>query len=253
MAAAAERGNETGRAVIRELNRLHGLAKEGELGKLAQSLDELAELGVKLDRTLTELRDKLPFDPAAYLASGAYLAELRAALEAADLPFVEEDGSLLCSPSVIRILPRQVAVEIDGQRDRRLNPRTLVETIAAHRRKEPRYQPERFLNSVRQSYDLIVTKNAGRTDAVTRLVDIWQVLTLLPGQDKEYTLQDFARDLYHLDASGTVTTLQSTRQLRWCGSTGIRSSGVLCVVGADGRPRKYWGVSFVEPHNGTHP
>jgi hypothetical protein len=250
MAAATEHGTQAARAVTRELNRLQGQVKEGELGKLAETLDSLAAAGKQLDEALVELRDGLPFDPVAYLASGAFTGELRTALENAGIPVSEEDGSLLCSPSVVRIIPREAAIDIDGQRDRRLDPRIVVATLAALRRQGPRYRPERFLNSLRQAYDLIVTKDSSRPDAVVRLVDIWGVLTLLPGQDKEYTQRDFARDLYHLDASGITTTLQSTRQLRWCASTGIRGSGVLGVVGTDGRTRRYWGVSFVEPHGG---
>jgi hypothetical protein len=243
MAGATERGTQTARAVVRELNQLQSQVKEGELGKLAATLDSLTALGKEIAENLTELREKLPFDPATYLSSGAYLTELRAALETAGVPVVEESGTLLCSPSIIRIVPRDVAIEIDGQRDRRLDPRAVAGSVIAQQRRGPRYRPERFLNSLRQSYDLVVT---GRPDEVVRLVDIWSALTLLPGQDKEYTQQDFARDLYYLDVSGVTTTLQSTRQLRWCASTGIRSSGVLSVVGTDGRPRRYWGVSFVE-------
>lgn len=246
MAGASERGTQTARAVVRELNRLQGQVKEGELGKLTETLDSLTDLGKEIAESLTELREKLPFDPATYLTSGAYLTELRTALETAGVTVVEESGTLLCSPSIIRVVPRDVAIEIDGQRDRRLDPRTVAAAVVAQQREGPRYRPERFLNSLRQSYDLVVTKDGGRSDAVVRLVDIWSALTLLPGQDKEYTQQDFARDLYYLDVSGVTTTLQSTRQLRWCASTGIRTSGVLSVVGTDGRPRRYWGVSFVE-------
>lgn len=249
MEVATEQGTQTARAVVRELNRLHGYVKEGELGKFAETLDSLAELSKELDETLSAVRGRFPFDPTTYLASGAYLRELGAALEAAGVSVFEEDGNLLCSPSVVRVVPRDVAIDIDGQRERRLDPRTVVSTLVAHQRQAPRYRPERFLNSLRQSYDLIVTKNSGRTDAVVRLVDIWSVLTLLPGQAKEYTQHDFTRDLYHLDSSGITTTLQSERHLRWCASTGIRSSGVLGVVGTDGRPRRYWGVSFVEPQD----
>jgi hypothetical protein len=247
MEVSTEQGAQTARAIVRELSRLHGYVKEGELGKLAETLDSLAELSKELDETLADVREKFPFDPATYLSSGAYLRELTVALEAAGVPVFEEDGNLLCSPSVVRVVPREVAIDIDGQRERRLDPRIVVTTLVAHRRQSPRYRPERFLNSIRQSYDLLVANNPGRPDAVVRLVDIWTVLTLLPGQAKEYTQHDFTRDLYHLDTSGTTTTLQSTRQLRWCASTGIRSSGVLSVVGTDGRTRRSWGVSFVEP------
>jgi hypothetical protein len=126
MAGATERGTQTARAVVRELNQLQGQVKEGELGKLAATLDSLTALGKEIAENLTELREKLPFDPATYLSSGAYLTELRAALETAGVPVVEESGALLCAPSIIRILPRDVAIEIDGQRDRRLDPRTVA-------------------------------------------------------------------------------------------------------------------------------
>jgi hypothetical protein len=251
MAAATEEGNQAARAVIRELNRLQGQVKEGELGKLAETLNTLTDLGKQLGESLTELAAKLPFDPATYLASGAYLDEVRAALEAQGVTVVAEENTLLCSPSIIRAVPREVAIDIDGTRERRLDPRTVTANVIARQRQGSKYRPERFLNSLRQSYDLVVAKESERPDAVIRLVDIWQVLTLLPGQQKEYTQQDFARDLYHLDASGVTTSLQSARQLRWCASSGIRNSGVLCVVGADGRLCRYWGVSFVEPH--AHP
>lgn len=248
MAAATDEGTQAARAVIRELNRLQGQVKEGELGKLAETLSTLTKLGKELGETLTDLPAKLPFDPATYLASGAYLDEVRAALEAAGVTVATEDGTLLCSPSIIRVAPREVAIDIDGTRVRALDPRTVAANIIARQRQGSKYRPERFLNSLRQSYDLVVAKDSERQDAVVRLVDIWQVLTLLPGQQKEYTQQDFARDLYYLDASGVAATLQSSRQLRWCASSGIRGSGVLCVVGTDGRLRRYWGVSFVEPH-----
>lgn len=247
MESATEQGTQTARAVVRELNRLHGYVKEGELGKFAETLDALAALSKELDETLTDVRERFPIDPSAYLASGAYLRELSETLDAAGVPVFEEDGRLLCSPSVVRAVPRDVAIDIDGQRERRLDPRAVAATLVEHNKQGPRFRPERFLNTLRQAYDLIVTRNAGRTDAVVRLADIWDVLTLLPGQAKEYTQHDFARDLYHLDCSGTTSTLQSERQLRWCASTGIRGSGVLSVVGTDGRPRQYWGVSFVAP------
>lgn len=248
MDVSTEQGTQTARAVVRELNRLHGYVKEGELGKLAETLDSLAELSKELDQTLATVRERFRFDPTAYLASGAYLRELQTALEAAGVSVFEEDGRLLCAPSVVRVVPGEAAIDIDGQRERRLDPRTVVSTLVAHQRQPPRYRPESFLNSIRQSYDLIVAQNPGRTGAVIRLVDIWDVLTLLPGQAKEYTKHDFTRDLYHLDSSGLTTTLQSRRTMRWCASSGIRSSGVLGTVGTDGRPRQYWGVSFVEPH-----
>ena len=44
------------------------------------------------------------------------------------------------------------------------------------------------------------------TGKVIKLLDIYQLLTLLPGQSKEYTKEEFARDIYLLDKSGITTT-----------------------------------------------
>jgi hypothetical protein len=69
------------------------------------------------------------------------------------------------------------------------------------------------------------------------------VLTLLPGQAKEYTRPEFARDLYLLDQSGIRQT-KDGRMLRWHASSGTRSAGVLTTVARTGQQQRYWGVSF---------
>jgi hypothetical protein len=73
---------------------------------------------------------------------------------------------------------------------------------------------------------------------------VWSILTLLPGQAREYTKQEFARDLYLLDQSGVTSTPRSGRQLRWSASTGTKGSGVLTTVARSGQQQRYWGVSF---------
>jgi hypothetical protein len=82
-----------------------------------------------------------------------------------------------------------------------------------------------------------------KPDAVVRLVDIWSVLTLLPGQAKEYTRPEFARDLYLLDQSSERVT-KAGRALRWHASSCTRTAGVLTTVARTGQQQRYWGVSF---------
>ena len=78
---------------------------------------------------------------------------------------------------------------------------------------------------------------------MVRLVDLWSVLTLLPGQSRDYTRQEFARDLYLLDQSGETSTRQGAC-LRWAASTGTRGAGVLTTVARSGQQQRYWGVAF---------
>ena len=85
-----------------------------------------------------------------------------------------------------------------------------------------------------------------KPDAVARLADIWAVLTLRPGQGKDYTRPEFARDLYLLDQSGAAQT-KSGRALRWHASSGTRTAGLLTTVARTGQQQRYWGISFTSP------
>ena len=80
-------------------------------------------------------------------------------------------------------------------------------------------------------------------------MDIYRLLTLLPGQAREYTRPEFARDLYLLDSSG-LTETRDGRGLRWHASTGTRGAGVLTTVAKTGQQQRYWGVSFTARRSG---
>jgi hypothetical protein len=157
----------------------------------------------------------------------------------------EEDDRLLCYPSIVRVVPGDSVVEIDRRRERRLRPSVLIGLLAAAQQRPPRFHAEQFLESLARGYELVVGNEAKKRDAVVRLVDIWSVLTLLPGQGKEYTRPEFARDLYLLDQSGGRQTKEG-RTLRWHASTGTRSAGVLTTVARTGQQQRYWGVSFAD-------
>jgi len=75
---------------------------------------------------------------------------------------------------------------------------------------------------------------------VVRLVDVHGVLTLLPGQAREYSRPEFARDLYLLGQSGVVEAGSTRRWLRWAASSGTRQPGVLTTVAVTGQQQRYW-------------
>ena len=102
-----------------------------------------------------------------------------------------------------------------------------------------------ILESLERGYDLVRSRGQHREGAVVRLVDVWGVLTLLPGQQREYMRAEFARDLYLLDSSA-VATAKSGRALRWHASSGTRGSGTLATVAQTGQQQLYWGISFTE-------
>jgi hypothetical protein len=246
LTAAGERAEQVNRMIGRKLIRLRMQAEQGNLHAMQAVLESLFNLTKDLGQMLQSMDESVPANPSAYLNSGAYRDELRAAAEAAGLAIFEENGRLLSPPSVLRVLPRDMALEIDGQKEFRLRPSLVIGQLA-ERQRRPKFGHTGFLNSLREAYDLVVARNGGRSDAVVRLIDIWHVLTLLPGRGKEYTRSEFTRDLYLLDKGGVTSTLQSDRQLRWCASSGTRSQGLLSTIDAEGRTRHYWGIAFVAP------
>ena len=134
-------------------------------------------------------------------------------------------------------------MRIDRRRVRGLRPSVVVAQLERAQDAGPRFRPEPFLASLLAGYDLVVARQGKTAGAVVRLIDVYSVLTLLPGQSREYTKPEFTRDLYLPDQSGMTEFGSAGRKLRWAASTGTRLSGVLTTVARSGQQR-YWGVAF---------
>jgi len=74
---------------------------------------------------------------------------------------------------------------------------------------------------------------------------VHRVLTLLPGAARDYTRQEFARDLYLLDQSGVVD-VKDGRRMSLPASAMTRGSGVLTTVTRTGQTKVYAGLAFSE-------
>jgi len=232
--------------LTRELRKAKTAAASGEVRELRRALDAAAEHAHELSFAVQDVRASFDFDESAYLSSGEYAKELLALAADRGLAMFEEDDRLLCYPSIVRVVPGDALVEIDRRRDRRLRPSALIGLLSAAQQRPPRFRGSRFLESLATGYELVVARTGKKPDAVVRLVDIWSVLTLLPGQGKEYTRPEFARDLYLLDQSSERVT-KAGKALRWHASSGTRTAGVLTTVARTGQQQRYWGVSFTAP------
>lgn len=238
--AAAKRAASLGR----ELKKARAAAATGQPGELRKALDQAASMNADVAEQIAATRAAYDVDETELLASGDYTKELLAAASDAGLSMFEEDGRLLCYPSLVRLLPTDQAIEIDRRRERRIRPSVVIELLSKAQRSGPRFKPDPFLNSLASAYDLIVAKQGKAGGAVVRLVDLHGVLTLLPGQSRDYSKQEFARDLYLLDQDGASRV--GGRQLRWAASTGTKQAGVLTTVSRSGQQQRYWGMSFVD-------
>lgn len=232
-------------AVTRELKKAKSGAVGGQVRELRRALAAAAELGAELARAAEAAQTSYDVDEAAWLGSGAYAKELLAIAAERGVAMFEEDERLLCYPSLIRVMPGDAAIEVDRRRERRLRPSVVINRLAQEQQRPPRFRAEPFLESLLAGYELVVARESRKTDAVVRLDAVWAVLTLLPGQARDYTKPEFARDLYLLDQSG-VTSSRSGRSLRWHASSGTRGAGVLSTVARTGQQQRYWGASFTE-------
>lgn len=231
-------------ATVRELKKALAAARTGQIRELRKALAAAETAAASLAGDTAALGGALDLDEQEYLSSGGYVKELLATAQARGLTIVEEDNLLLCYPSLLRVLPADAAIEIDKVRERRLRPSVLVSLLSRAQERDVRFKAEPFLDSLRAAYELLASGDDRRPDGVVRLLDIWTVLTMLPGQRAQYGKQEFARDLYLLDRSGVTSTPRSPRTLRWSASTGTKGSGVLVTVAPSGQQQRYWGVSF---------
>ncbi|CAN5864882.1 hypothetical protein BH23ACT12_BH23ACT12_14810 [soil metagenome] len=230
-------------SVSRDLKKARAAAATGQVRDLRKALESADTLAAQLADAVFDLRRLYQFDENQHLASGAYSKELLAMAEAQDLAMFEEDERLLCYPSLVKILPGDAAIEVDRRRDKRLRPSVVIGVLKQAQERGPRFRPEPFLEAIAAAYDLVVAGQVKKAGAVVKVTEIWEVLTLLPGQSREYSKQEFARDLYLLDQSG-CTRSKSGRELHFHASTGTKGAGTLTTVARNGQTQRYWGVSF---------
>jgi hypothetical protein len=84
--------------------------------------------------------------------------------------------------------------------------------------------------------------DASATGRAVKLLDIYQLLTLLPGQSREYTVEEFARDIYLLDKGRVTITSRGSVMKLFPPGRDIRRS--LSVITEEGQERLYYGISF---------
>jgi hypothetical protein len=234
-------------ALSRELRRGRAAAAAGQVRDLRRSLDAAASAAETLRTEIEAAGAAYNLDEAELLASGSYLKELLSTASEAGVAMFEDDGQLLCYPSIVRLLPADLALKIDRRRTRGIRPSVVVEELRRAQQAGPRFKAAPFVSSLLAGYDLVRAQQRKAPGAVVRLVDVYAVLTLLPGQSREYSKPEFARDLYLLDQSGVTEAGSTERRLRWAASSGTRQAGVLTTVAVSGQQQRYWGIAFEEP------
>jgi hypothetical protein len=233
--------------LTRVLRRLRGAALVGNLRDLRATLGSVTQVADQAREAAGAAAESWTLDEEAYVGSARFTAELLATARAAGLQLFERDDRLYCYPVLVRVSAADRAVFVDRTRERRVRPSVLIEHLRDVQRRPPRFRSEAFLESLFRAYEhLAKQRGPNQVTAGTPepLVAVYDLLTLMPGSAREYSRQEFARDVYLLDRSG-VTTTRRGYVVTFPASTGARSaSAALRVVTESGQEKVYYGITF---------
>lgn len=231
-------------ATASSLKKFRAVAHSGNLRELRGTIEAADQAITELQQRFANAKEGWDFDEEAYLSGRDFFSEILQTAGQMDVEIFEQDDRLYCYPFLIRILPNERSVLIDKVRVRWLRPSVLVQHLQEMQKKPVRFKSEAFLNCLYDAYSVAVGTRGRNTGAVVPLREVYNLLTLLPGQSKVYSLQEFARDIYLLDQSGVTQTRQG-HHVRFPASTGTRSaSRTITVITKNGQEKKYYGISF---------
>ncbi len=239
----------TTKQVMASFKKIKDAAKVGDLVKLRKLLEEGKSATLNLGCDFVKTQERLNFDEASYLAGKDFRQELLTTAQQMGVNLYEHDGYLFSYPVLLKILHKERAVSIDRIRESRLRPSVLVKRLKEVQNKPLRFKPQTFLEMLYTAYSIVVAgrgKHLIGKGTVIPLLELYQLLTLLPWQASEYTRQEFGRDVYLLDKIGTITT-KNDHRANFHASTGVRDvSRTLTVIAQGGREKTYYGISFVK-------
>jgi hypothetical protein len=229
--------------------------RTGNLRDLGKTFESVEQASDALGRQLIDAKEGLKFDGENYVAGRAFIDEILEMSKSLGIKMFEQDDRLYCYPLLLRVLPNELVVQIDKRKEKLLRPSALLSHLKTLQNKPVRFKSDAFLESLYSACEILIKSRgkdrADRADQagkgiVIRLMDIYELLTLMPGQAREYSRQEFARDIYFLDRSG-VTATKKGFVISFSGSTGLKSSSkTIRVITEEGLVKIYYGISFSE-------
>lgn len=223
----------------------------GDLGVLRRALKDALEALRVAQVDVGNAAASWDFDEESeqdYFRRGAFVDELKAAAASARLDLQEEEGQLMCYPSTLRVDPSRRIVLVDKKPYKFVRPAVLVSHLLEAQKRPPKFKASAFLESLYIAWDYARHLDGGKHGLANgvRVDRVYAALTVAPGSAKEYTKQEFGRDLYLLEVSDVRTTKKGAR-VHFSRATGTKTAaGVVSVVGEDGRQVLYSSIEFTE-------
>jgi len=249
-AAAAENTLKAAQMVNQALKKYARVLKEGNLKEIGPAMNEVEKAEMALRQQIAVAKEGWNFDVEGYLNSGSYVKEVLALAAQKGVPVFERADRLYSYPVLVRVLPAEKAVLIDKAKEKRLRPSLLISRLKDLQKKPPRFRPEAFLEALHEAYQKALQiqgsrdKNQLDSGETVSLLEVYELFTLLPGQTREYSRQEFARDIYLLDRSGVCDTKNKSRLSLPASSGNKINSRTLSVFNEFGEEKRYYGLAF---------
>jgi hypothetical protein len=239
------------KSALAELRKAQTSAKTGQLKDLNRGLTEARNAAKRFSEEMANADSSWRFETEAYFAEGGYTRELLKEAERAGLKLYERDGRLYCFPMLLTLSAKDMAVMVNRKPERRLRPRELVKTLLERQRRPQKFNEQKLLETLFEAYCHVDQKILhGWTPAqsgngpVVPLLKIYELLTLLPGSEREYPKEEFARDINLLDRHPDLRT-RDGRRFALPAATGSKITGQrLTVIDENGIERIYVGIRF---------
>lgn len=142
-----------------------------------------------------------------------------------------------------------LGVTIDRKKTRSIRPSFLAQALKRTSTQAPKFRGEAFLKALYEAYIIAERESGWRSGEslsgpMVELVRLYELLTLFPGQQREYGRQEFARDLYLLDQGSVKETNNHTFRLAASTGTKLSASKFFELYDREGHARVYYAISF---------
>jgi hypothetical protein len=240
-------------AVLRKaVNTARKAAQQGSLGEIGRAIEQGQARAIAVGERLAQAAGHIAFDHVDYLASEAYLDELKEAAKAAGLALIDRDGRLSAFPLLLKIDSKALAVRLNRKADRRVRPSFLVAQLKLAQDRASGFKLTDFLKALFGAYQRLSREfgpgygpSSRGLGPVVPLLDVYETLTLMPGAARDYPIEEFGRDLLLLDRAPDLLTA-SGHGFRLPASTGSKSNKRITVYDEHGAEHVYVGLQFKE-------
>ena len=232
--------------IARDVSRLNGAIKawrksvaEGVLPQRAKSASQAAELVSKIDAQVNECADSWAFDAKSYLVD-SWMDELIEAAAESDLRAFRDEDALVVPPLVLLARPSQESMFLDKERLRIMRQKAVLKELQARLAKGREAANQDFLDSLYRAWD----RRPDKASSLLRFREAYETFCLAPGWKKENSRAAFVQQIYALHTSGLSLTRDGTPFNLQEPSSKVAVSDIFEVRAKDGRPIRYYGISF---------